>query len=173
MLIHGAVDNDIHPPRAGGTQRSFGIYRGLARGHGVRVLCVVPNRNRAAREEVVAGVTLVRRGAWYTSAAWRLEQAGLMPMFVAAHGHRASAGRLLEALPGPADVLAQAKQLYEQRRDDTESFIMGGISDAARQRLQRDHVSWIVVSGDALRRISSSAEPWRKTSEITVYRISQ
>jgi glycosyltransferase involved in cell wall biosynthesis len=106
MLIHGAVDNDIHPPRAGGTQRSFGIYRGLARGHGVRVLCVVPNRNRAAREEVVAGVTLVRRGAWYTSAAWRLEQAGLMPMFVAAYGHRASAGRLLEALSGQADVLA-------------------------------------------------------------------
>ncbi len=106
MLIHGAVDNDIHPPRAGGTQRSFGIYRGLARRHVVRVLCVVPNQSRGAREEVVERVTLVRRGAWHTSAAWRLEQAGLMPLYIAAYGHRANAARLLEALPGAPDVMA-------------------------------------------------------------------
>lgn len=106
MLIHGAVDNDIYPPRSGGTQRSFGIYRGLARRQAVRVLCVVPNRTRAPREEVAERVALVRRAAWYTSAAWRLEQAGLMPLFIAAHGHRAIAARLLAALPGAPDVLA-------------------------------------------------------------------
>ena len=106
MLIHGAVDNDIYPPRSGGTQRSFGIYRGLAARHDVRVLCVVPNRSRGSREEQADRVTLVRRGAWYTSAAWRLEQAGLMPLFIAAHGHRAIARRLLASLPAAPDVLA-------------------------------------------------------------------
>lgn len=106
MLIHGATDNDIYPPLFGAAQRSFGLYRGLARRHDVRVLCVVGNRSRALRETVAGGVTLVRRGAWYTSAAWRFEQAGLMPLFLAAHGHRANAARLLESLPGRPDVMA-------------------------------------------------------------------
>ena len=104
MLIHGATDNDIHPPRFGAAQRAFGMYRGLAERHEVRVLCVVPNRNRAPREERAAGVQLVRRKAWYTALAWRLERARLAPLFLAAHGHRARARRLLAALPGPADV---------------------------------------------------------------------
>jgi Glycosyl transferase 4-like domain/Glycosyl transferases group 1 len=106
VLIHGATDNDIHPPRFGGAQRTFGLYRGLARRHDVRVLCVVPNRNRAAGEERADRVTLVRRKSWYTSVAWRLETARMAPMLLAAHGHRASAARLLEALPGAADVFA-------------------------------------------------------------------
>ena len=106
MLIHGAVDNDIHPPRFGGAQRSFGLYRGLAAAHQVNVLCVVPNRNRASREERAAGVTLIRRRAWYTSLAWRLERARLAPLFSAAYAHRARARRLLQSLPGSADVLA-------------------------------------------------------------------
>lgn len=105
MLIHGAVDNDIHPPRFGGTQRAFGLYRGLARHHRVRVLCVVPNRTRAPREETVDGVTLVRRKRWATSLAWRLERAGLAPLFTAAWAHRAGARGLVAALPGPADAL--------------------------------------------------------------------
>ena len=106
MLIHGATDNDIYPPLFGATQRSFGLFRGLAKHHEVRVLCVVGNRSRAPRETVAGGMTLVRRGAWYTSAAWRFEQAGLLPLFLAAHGHRAIAARLLESLPGRPDVLA-------------------------------------------------------------------
>ena len=61
MLIHGATDNDLHPPRFGGTQRAFGLFRGLARRHDVRVLCVVPNRTRGAREAMAHRVTLLRR----------------------------------------------------------------------------------------------------------------
>jgi hypothetical protein len=71
------------------------------------------------------------------------------------------------------DVLAQAEGLYQQRRDDIESFVKGDINDAASARLARDHVRWIVVSGDALQGISSSATPWRKTGEIAVYRFAQ
>ena len=50
MLIHGLADNDLHPPRFGGTQRAFGLFRGLARAHDVRVLCLVPNRTTSPRE---------------------------------------------------------------------------------------------------------------------------
>ena len=103
MLIHGAVDNDIHPPRFGGAQRSFGLYRGLAAAHEVNVLCVVPNRNRAPSEERAAGVTLIRRRAWYTSLAWRLERAHLAPLFSAAYAHRLRARRVLQSLPGSAE----------------------------------------------------------------------
>ena len=101
MLIHAATDNDIHPPLFGGTQRAFGLYRGLARRHEVSALCVVPNRAVAAADERVAGVRLLRRKAWYTSVAWRLERARLAPMF--AGGLRARAGRALAGprLPGP------------------------------------------------------------------------
>jgi glycosyltransferase involved in cell wall biosynthesis len=106
MLIHGAADNDLHPPRIGGTQRTFGLYRGLARRHDVRVLCMVENRNRSPRDERVHGVTLARRRAWYTSAAWRLERARLAPLWLAALGHRARAARLAAALPGEPDVRA-------------------------------------------------------------------
>jgi hypothetical protein len=105
MLIHAATENDIYPPLAGGTQRSFGLFRGLARQHQVEALCVVENRNRAAREEQVAGVRILRRKAWYTSAAWRLEQARLAPLFLVAWGHAASAGRLARAFTGSADAL--------------------------------------------------------------------
>jgi hypothetical protein len=82
------------------------------------------------------------------------------------------------AVPGlsgssPADVLAQADRLYEQRRDDVGSFVKGDITDAASERLAKDHVRWIVVSGDAMQGISSPATPWRKTREIAVYRLSR
>lgn len=105
MLIHAATDNDIHPPLFGGTQRAFGLYRGLARHHEVSALCVVPNRAVAAADERVAGVRLLRRKAWYTSAAWRLERARLAPMFVAAYGHALAARSLARTFPGPADAL--------------------------------------------------------------------
>jgi len=106
MRIHGATDNDIHPPLFGASQRSFGLYRGLARRHDVRVLCVVPNRSPGAPEERAAGVALVRRKAWYTSLTWRAEQMRLLPHFLAAYAHRARAAALLEALPGRPDVRA-------------------------------------------------------------------
>ncbi len=108
MTIHGVVDNDIFPARFGGSQRSFGLARGLARRHRVRMLCVVPNRCEAAAEERVAGVELRRRKAWHTSLAWRLERAGLAPLFAAEAGHRANAARYAAALAegtGPADVV--------------------------------------------------------------------
>jgi len=105
MLIHAATDNDIHPPTFGGPQRTFGLLRGLARRHEVEALCLVPNRNRAPREERVAGVRLLRRKAWYTSAVWRLEQARLAPMFLAAAGHTATAGGLVRVFTRPAEAL--------------------------------------------------------------------
>ncbi len=105
MLIHAATDNDIHPPLFGGTQRAFGLYRGLARRHEVHALCVVPNRTAAPAEENVAGVRLLRRKAWYTSLAWRLERARLAPMFTAAYGHALAARALARAFPGPADAV--------------------------------------------------------------------
>jgi hypothetical protein len=70
-----------------------------------------------------------------------------------------------------AEVLAQAERLYEQRSDDVASFVKGDITDAASARLAKDQVRWIVVSGDALQGISSSATPWRKTRGIAVYRL--
>ena len=105
MLIHAATDRDIHPPLSGGTQRSFGLYRGLARRHEVEALCLVPNRSPGLPEERVAGVRILRRRAWYTSVAWRLEQARLAPMFLAAAGHTAAAGALARAFGQPADAL--------------------------------------------------------------------
>jgi hypothetical protein len=82
------------------------------------------------------------------------------------------------AVPGlrgkdPAEVLAQAESLYEQRRDDVGSFVKGNITDAASARLATDHVQWIVVSGDALQGISPTATPWQKTREIAVYHFSR
>jgi glycosyltransferase involved in cell wall biosynthesis len=122
MLIHGAVDNDLYPPRFGGTQRAFGLFRGLARRSEVRVLCLVPNRTAAPREETVAGVTLLRRKAWYTSAAWRLDRAGLAPLQAAAELHTLRARALLAALPGRPDVLAA-------------EFSMAGLLDHPHARL--------------------------------------
>ncbi len=82
------------------------------------------------------------------------------------------------AVPGlggsdPAGVLTQAEHLYEQRRDDVASFVRGDATDAASTRLAKDHVQWVVVSGDAMRGTSTSATPWRKTGEIAVYRLAQ
>jgi glycosyltransferase involved in cell wall biosynthesis len=106
VLIHAAVDNDIHPPRFGGAQRSFGLARGLARRHHVRVLCVTPNRTAGPASERVDGVELLRRRSWHTSLAWRLERAHLAPMFSAEAGHRANLSRYRGALGEGADVLA-------------------------------------------------------------------
>jgi hypothetical protein len=75
--------------------------------------------------------------------------------------------------PNSDAVFAQAKRLSDQRRDDIESFVKGDITNAVSARLAKDHVRWIVVSGDAMQEISSSATPWRKTREIAVYKFSQ
>ncbi len=74
--------------------------------------------------------------------------------------------------PNPAAIMAEAEHLYEQRRDDIDSFLKGDITPAASARLAEDNVRWIVVSGDALQSISSSATPWRKTHDMAVYRLS-
>jgi hypothetical protein len=105
VIVHGATDMEIHPPIFGASQRLIGLYRGLARRHEVRVLCVVPNRSPGAPDERVEGVSLRRRKAWYTALAWRLEQARLTPLFLTAYAHRAQAQRLHAQLGGGADVL--------------------------------------------------------------------
>jgi glycosyltransferase involved in cell wall biosynthesis len=105
MLIHAATDIDIHPPVFGGAQRDLGLYRGLARRHTVRALCMVPIRSSGAMEERIAGVEILRGRAWYTALAWRLQQARLSPNYLAAYGHRRRAARLLARLGGGADVL--------------------------------------------------------------------
>jgi glycosyltransferase involved in cell wall biosynthesis len=106
VRIHGVTDNDIHPPRFGGTQRTFGLYRGLARRHDVHVLCVVEYRNRAPRAAQADGVRLVRRRAWYTAAAWRAERLGLAPLWIASAGHTGAARAYAAALPGTPQVRA-------------------------------------------------------------------
>jgi glycosyltransferase involved in cell wall biosynthesis len=126
MLIHGATDVDIHPPVFGGAQRCFGLYRGLARRHAVRVLCMVPNRSRGARDERVDGVEIVRRKAWFTAVAWRLEQARLSPLFLAEHLHRARAAAALRDLPGRPDVVMTDLHL-------------GGVRERATARLKVHH----------------------------------
>jgi hypothetical protein len=80
------------------------------------------------------------------------------------------------AVPGftgnnPAEVLAQAEHLYQQRRDDIGSFARGDLDDAAAARLANDHVQWIVLTGDAMTMngISPTATPWRKAEEIAIY----
>ncbi len=106
MLIQQAVDDDIHPPRSGGTQRAFGLARGLASSHEVRVLCIVPNRQGSVGDAQVDGVHLIRRRAWHTSLAWRLDRWGLAPMFTTAHGHARNAAHYARALGAEADVLS-------------------------------------------------------------------
>jgi glycosyltransferase involved in cell wall biosynthesis len=130
VLIHAAVDNDIHPPRFGGAQRSFGLARGLARRHRVRVLCVTPNRASGPPEERVDGVELLRRKSWHTSLAWRLERARLVPMFAAEAGHRANRFRYREALGPGADVLAADLNL---------SSLLTGASGGAPLRVHTSH----------------------------------
>jgi hypothetical protein len=73
----------------------------------------------------------------------------------------------------PAQALAAAKLVYQQRRRDVESFLKGDISDGASERLAKDHVCWIVVSGDAVPPSSSTAIPWRQTRDLTIYRLFQ
>ncbi len=120
MIVHAASDNDLHPPRFGGTQRAFGLYRGLARRHDVRVLCVVPRQSEGPREETVAGVAMSRRKTWATTIAWWLQRFGLAPLWSATLAHDAFAGRWRAALPGAPDVRAVelpfARTLEGERR---------------------------------------------------------
>jgi len=69
------------------------------------------------------------------------------------------------------DVLAQARQIYEQRRQDVQSFLNGTINEAASARLRNGHVCWVVASGDALQPAISSPKPWRKTPDMVFYRL--
>ena len=82
------------------------------------------------------------------------------------------------AVPGlkgnsSAEILAKADRLYEQRQADVDSFIRGEFSTAASARLAADHVRWIVVSGDAMREISSPRVPWRRTRDIVIYELGE
>jgi len=83
----------------------------------------------------------------------------------------------ISAVPGLSgqnqeEISEKASRLYEQRRADVDEFIKGGLKAAASERLANDHVRWIVVFGDAMQVISSSATPWRRTREIAVYKLS-
>jgi len=105
MIIHGFAGNDLHPPTTGASQRLMGLYRGLARHHDTRVLALVPNRHPGPDDQRVAGVRIRRHREWYTSPAWRLEQAGLAPMFpIALSGHAARADAIAARLGGTPDV---------------------------------------------------------------------
>lgn len=83
----------------------------------------------------------------------------------------------LSEVPGlsgesPEDVLDKAKRLYQQRLTDVGSFIRGDMTDAAYFRLKNDRVRWIVVFDSAMQRISTPVQPWQKTQEIAVFRLS-
>jgi hypothetical protein len=71
----------------------------------------------------------------------------------------------------PAQVLEQAEQVYQRRRCDVESFLVDDARNGASGRLAKDHVAWIVITGDAVPH--STANSWAKTPDITVYRIPQ
>ena len=105
MIVHGFAGHDLVPPDTGASQRLFGLYRGLARRHETHVRAMVPNRHPGPARETVGSIDLVRRKAWYTSLAWRLEVWGLAPMYLAAHAHDAAARGLACALPGRPDVM--------------------------------------------------------------------
>jgi len=145
VIVHGVTDNDVHPPLFGASQRLFGLYRGLARRHAVRVLAVVPNRNRGPAREQVGGFELLRRKAWYTAVTWRLERARLAPHFLAAHAHRARAAALLRDLGEAPDVLmadlpvagalerrSAALRVYHAHNVELEHFQRAGPALAAR-----------------------------------------
>jgi glycosyltransferase involved in cell wall biosynthesis len=105
MIVHGFAGNDLHPPVSGASQRLMGLYRGLARRHVTQVLALVPNRHRGPDDQRVNGVRIRRHREWYTSPAWRLEQAGLLPMFaIALPGHRARVDAMTQRLDGTPDV---------------------------------------------------------------------
>jgi hypothetical protein len=70
------------------------------------------------------------------------------------------------------DIMDKAEHLYEQRRADVESYVQDGATTDVTARLSADHVRWIVVCGEAMHKISNPAQPWRKTSEIAVYKLS-
>lgn len=70
-----------------------------------------------------------------------------------------------------SDTLAQAKQIYEQRRGDVQSFLDGTISDAGYNRLAQDRVCWVIASGDALKYLSTALNPWRRTPDMAFYRL--
>ena len=73
---------------------------------------------------------------------------------------------------GSEEILRKAQRLYEQRRTNIDSFVYGDISSAASESLVADHVRWIVVSGDAMQKMSSRRTPWRVAQDIIIYRIS-
>ncbi|HVN18500.1 MAG TPA: hypothetical protein VMU05_07000 [Dongiaceae bacterium] len=70
------------------------------------------------------------------------------------------------------EIQEKARHLYKQRLSDVESFVRGENTQAVTARLASDHVRWIVISGEATQEISPSVSPWRKTSDIAIYKLS-
>lgn len=105
MIVHGFAGNDLWPPTSGASQRLMGLYRGIARHHDTQVLALVPNRHPGPDEQRTHGVRIRRHREWYTSPAWRLERAGLMPMFaIALPAHAARADAFAARLDATPDV---------------------------------------------------------------------
>jgi glycosyltransferase involved in cell wall biosynthesis len=178
VIVHGFAGNDLAPPDTGASQRLFGLYRGLARRHATEVLAMVPNRHPGPSTETVAGVRLTRRKAWYTALAWRLERAGLAPMFVATHAHDTMASGLLRALGGRPDVVMAdlaltgvlshvrgALTVYHAHNVELDHFATAGPRVAGRRWWSRDlralearacaHADLVVaVSGEDAARMS-------------------
>jgi len=83
---------------------------------------------------------------------------------------------ILNAVPGivdrdPSRIRQEAERMYQQRLTDIESFIKGGMTEEASARLMSDHVRWVVVSEEAKRDIASSAAPWRRTNDVSIYHL--
>jgi hypothetical protein len=70
-----------------------------------------------------------------------------------------------------ADTLAAAQAVARQRVADVDAYLRGIADSTALRRLTEDHVRWIVLSSAARISASSTLTPWRKTSDITVYRL--
>ena len=70
-----------------------------------------------------------------------------------------------------SDALAQALDLYNQRREDVQTFLNGNISETGTERLAKDHVCWVLLSRNSLQEADAGLRPWRRTQDLAVYRL--
>jgi len=70
-----------------------------------------------------------------------------------------------------ADIVAAAQAVARRRAADVDMYLRDTANNAALRRLTQDHVRWIVLSGAARTRAAPTLTPWRKTPDMTVYRL--
>jgi hypothetical protein len=69
------------------------------------------------------------------------------------------------------EVLETADELYRLRVSDVEAYLKGNADTAVLNRLNQDHVRWIVLSNHAASNVSAQLKAWRRDAEIAVYKL--